>query len=253
MEVHHHPDLKHKKKNFREYFLEFLMIFLAVSMGFVAENLREHISDRSKEKEYIESMMQDLRSDTVRVNHAIRGTTRQMYGMDTLEMLLTPDVNSNDSNIFICYRQAGSLYNEHTMIFSSRTITQLFSSGNMRLIKNQSVSDSISAYYAAIRDVDAQKAYYIQYFQKCLIIAQDIYSFDSFHSRFNGGQLVFPPLVYGKYHIANTNPADLAKFKSTIDLTKAIINSYQDDIRNLKAQAVSLLKFLKEKYDLDDQ
>jgi hypothetical protein len=34
MEVHHHPDLQHKRKNFREYFLEFLMIFLAVTMGF---------------------------------------------------------------------------------------------------------------------------------------------------------------------------------------------------------------------------
>jgi hypothetical protein len=42
MEVHHHPDLHHKKKNFKEYFLEFLMIFLAVTPGFVAENIREH-------------------------------------------------------------------------------------------------------------------------------------------------------------------------------------------------------------------
>ncbi|MEJ0080573.1 MAG: hypothetical protein WDM78_06360 [Puia sp.] len=186
MEVHHHPDLKHKKKKFTEYFLEFLMIFLAVSLGFIAENLREHISDRNKEREYIISMMQDLRSDTAKVNHAIRGITRQMHGMDTLEMLLTPDVNSNDSSVFICYRQSESLYDEHTMNFSSRTITQLFSSGNMRLIKNQSVSDSISAYYAAIRDVDAQKAYYIQYFQKCLTIYQEIYSFESFHSRIKG-------------------------------------------------------------------
>jgi len=38
MEVHHHPDPHHKKKHLKEYFLEFLMIFLAVSMGFVAEN-----------------------------------------------------------------------------------------------------------------------------------------------------------------------------------------------------------------------
>jgi hypothetical protein len=29
MEVHHHSDLQHKKKNFKEYFLEFLMIFLS--------------------------------------------------------------------------------------------------------------------------------------------------------------------------------------------------------------------------------
>src|SRR5664279_2092094 len=141
MEVHHHPNYGHKKKNFREYFLEFLMIFLAVSLGFIAENLREHISDRSKEKEYIESMLQDLKSDTAKANHSIRGLTRQIHGMDTLETFLTPEVNANDSAIFICYRQATSLSNEHTMNFSSRTITQLFSTGNLRLIKNHSVSD----------------------------------------------------------------------------------------------------------------
>ena len=39
MEVHHHP--KPGKKNFKEYFLEFLMIFLAVSLGFFAEQIRE--------------------------------------------------------------------------------------------------------------------------------------------------------------------------------------------------------------------
>ena len=43
MEVHHHPDLHHNRKKFQEYFLEFLMIFLAVSMGFIAENTRESI------------------------------------------------------------------------------------------------------------------------------------------------------------------------------------------------------------------
>ena len=43
MEVHHHPDLHHEKKKWKEYFLEFLMIFLAVTLGFIAENIRESI------------------------------------------------------------------------------------------------------------------------------------------------------------------------------------------------------------------
>jgi 2-polyprenyl-6-methoxyphenol hydroxylase-like FAD-dependent oxidoreductase len=253
MEVHHHPDLEHKKKNFREYFLEFLMIFLAVSLGFIAENLREHISDSNKEKEYIESMLQDLKSDTARANHSITGTTRQIHGMDTLEMLLTPDVNANDSAVFICYRQSESLYDEYTMNFSSRTITQLFSSGNMRLIKNQSVSDRISAYYAAIRDVDAQKAHYKEYFEKCLAIYPELFEFESYHKRFNvEDSLVNPPLAFGKYRINNTNAENLKKIKPTLDITKAVIASYRSDIKLLKAQAESLFLFLKEKYKLED-
>ncbi|MFX9061656.1 hypothetical protein ABTN34_17710 [Acinetobacter baumannii] len=43
MEVHHHPHAG--KKSFKEYILEGIMIFIAVSMGFIAENIREHITD----------------------------------------------------------------------------------------------------------------------------------------------------------------------------------------------------------------
>jgi hypothetical protein len=63
MEVHHHPDLHHKRKKFKEYFLEFLMIFLAITMGFFAENLREYFKDESELKNDMQSMIADLRTD----------------------------------------------------------------------------------------------------------------------------------------------------------------------------------------------
>ena len=56
MEVHHHPNVE--KKNFREYLLEFIMIFLAVTLGFFAENLREGISDSTHANKYVQSSSQ---------------------------------------------------------------------------------------------------------------------------------------------------------------------------------------------------
>src|SRR5438045_883094 len=50
MEVHKHPHHVTHKKRWGEYFLEFLMIFLAVFLGFVAENIREKSSNREIEK-----------------------------------------------------------------------------------------------------------------------------------------------------------------------------------------------------------
>jgi len=64
MEVHHHPQLEHKPKPWKEYLLEYLMIFLAVMTGFFAESYREHIGDKNREKEYMISMVEDLKSDT---------------------------------------------------------------------------------------------------------------------------------------------------------------------------------------------
>jgi len=65
MEVHHHPNLHHGKKPWKEYLLEGLMIFLAVLMGFFAENLREHISDNNREKEFAKALYTELKDDSV--------------------------------------------------------------------------------------------------------------------------------------------------------------------------------------------
>src|SRR6478735_6463328 len=68
MEVHHHshtsdPDSHRGRKKWTHYFFEFLMLFLAVFAGFLAENWREHIVERKREKEYIRSMIEDLKLD----------------------------------------------------------------------------------------------------------------------------------------------------------------------------------------------
>ena len=48
MEVHHsHHHAGHAKKKFQEYITEFLMLFAAVTLGFFAENKREHYVERA--------------------------------------------------------------------------------------------------------------------------------------------------------------------------------------------------------------
>src|SRR5438067_12537526 len=56
MEVHKHPHHPTHKKKWGEYFLEFLMIFLAVTLGFFAENFRENISDSHLEKRFAQQL-----------------------------------------------------------------------------------------------------------------------------------------------------------------------------------------------------
>jgi len=76
MEVHHPHHPTHKKK-WSEYILEFLMLFLAVFLGFLAENTREHIAERKKEKYLIRMLKQDLIKDTANLHHLIYKYTAQ--------------------------------------------------------------------------------------------------------------------------------------------------------------------------------
>ena len=102
MEVHHHPDLHHKPKKWKEYLLEFLMIFLAVTMGFFAESLREHLSDKRIEREYIVSFVEDLKQDTAMFSQIIPLAENNIKGVDTLlnTLLATP---YTDSSIRLIY------------------------------------------------------------------------------------------------------------------------------------------------------
>src|SRR5271154_4280248 len=84
MEVHHHPDLHHKVKPWKQYLLEGLMIFLAVTMGFFAESLREHIADREKENQYMQAMVGDLQKDTIEINSEMIYAGKVMNGLDSL-------------------------------------------------------------------------------------------------------------------------------------------------------------------------
>jgi hypothetical protein len=146
MEVHHHPDLHHKRKNFREYFLEFLMIFLAVTMGFFAENIRENIGDKGKEHQYVASLSEDLKKDTAALHYSIRRLARDIKAGDSIISLFAKNqLQKQDDNTIL--RLGIACGQSVDIVFNDRTSSQLKSSSSMRLIKNKAVADSILQYW----------------------------------------------------------------------------------------------------------
>ncbi|HLX92038.1 MAG TPA: hypothetical protein VKR32_10170 [Puia sp.] len=155
MEVHHHPHVE--KKSFKEYFLEFVMIFLAVALGFFAENVRENITDHSKEKEYMASMIEDLKKDTANINTEVRGNRLLLAGLDSLLDLLSRPKNDTIYQRKLFISSLVNTYWNMPVEFSDLTISQLKYSGNFRLIENHEVAMSILQYE---QGVDACKNNY---------------------------------------------------------------------------------------------
>ena len=60
MEVHHHS---HSPKKIKEYLTEFIMLFTAVTLGFFAENFREHQIEKHREIQYLKNIHLDLERD----------------------------------------------------------------------------------------------------------------------------------------------------------------------------------------------
>jgi hypothetical protein len=149
MEVHKHPHhLSHKKK-WTEYLLEFFMLFFAVFLGFIAENWREHLVENKKEKEYMHSLVLDLKTDTSMITGAIK-YNQNIYeaGSTVLSLLNAPGKDSQ--TLRKLYQLNPVIQNFNFQINDSKTFDQLKSSGDYRLIKNKEVLSSIAKYYQRI-------------------------------------------------------------------------------------------------------
>ena len=70
-------------QKFQEYFSEFLMLFAAVTLGFFAENKREHYVEREREHHYMQTFYEDLKRDTTEMAAVKRHYLKQIANIDT--------------------------------------------------------------------------------------------------------------------------------------------------------------------------
>jgi hypothetical protein len=251
MEVHHHPDLHHKKKRFREYFLEFLMIFLAVTMGFLAENLREHITNRSKEKEYIRAFIRNVQDDTANFRRVIYFDSVQVNGIDQFMRLRHTDMNidSNRKKFYLLVNP--NLYSSAYFISNSATLQQLKSTGDYRLIEKDHVADSLSKYDMDIQGILDQTNYYRDYFKEILsrldgLTDMYIYADSSYfkNGKFTGKLL---PKLGADSNQLRTLYNKVFDFQI---ITSSYANSYlMPELEN----ATRLISFLKRTYNIEDE
>lgn len=251
MEVHHHPHVE--KKNFKEYFLEFLMIFLAVTMGFFAENIREKISDHTKEKEYMSSMIQDLQADTATDAKKVKDFTSISKEIDTMLMCLKKDepnasiINNIISDKF--WEYSGYSYN-------NRTIQGLKNAGNFRLIRNDAVADSILDYdnfmnsimitqyndlkntMFAYKDVESKVFPY-----------KELKNPNSYHLSRDFDSSDF--IITNKPTFITGNKELLSQYYNRLFIHEMLCHLFIGNLKYSSAYATRLIKFIQKKYHLD--
>jgi len=138
------------RKNIRHYFFEFLMLFLAVFCGFLAENWREQFQEQKREKEFIHSIVEDLKSDTLQSNIILVQLKKTSAGIDSvLNALSSPEVFENSNKVYGLWTKNLDI---RAFVSNDRTIQQLKNSGELRLMRNKAVSDGIMKYDQTVKN-----------------------------------------------------------------------------------------------------
>jgi len=245
MEVHQHSHTERKK--WHHYFWEFFMLFLAVTLGFLVENQREHITDHKKEIQYIQSYIVDLHEDIKQLDSLVHYCQKRNGMMDSLSYLLdTPDPDLFGRDI---YYYARILTLVAPFFNTDRTIQQLKNGGNLRLIKKQLVSDAMMDYDRQIRfleDIHNREEEYIREYIKWM--------------EENCDGRVFNKMIVKGFGFTRPegNPPLLKKDKPTIIkfITKIHFlrsaNTYMSvNYGKLKQTALKTLSIIKEKYNIE--
>ena len=169
MEVHAHSHLASgethtERKKWYHYIWEFLMLFLAVFAGFLAENQREHYIEHQREKQYISSLIKDIETDTVNIRKMMgwykyieRSCDSLLNDFGSIGKFYTVKSGRLFSNIINGYPD---------FIYSDRTMQQLKNAGGLRLIRNLTAVDSIMNYDARARDILLEEEMIDVYWQK---------------------------------------------------------------------------------------
>ncbi|CAN5420882.1 hypothetical protein BH11BAC2_BH11BAC2_13980 [soil metagenome] len=147
MEVHHHAH-SHGKKGWKAYGWEFLMLFLAVFCGFLAEYKLEHIIEHQREKKYMQLMVEDLKLDTAEFSAKIMEINERLIPWDKSSTNLLFGNIENDSLVRELYIAVPQSLFTFQVTFQDGTAIQLRNSGNLRLIENSDVSINLSKYWS---------------------------------------------------------------------------------------------------------
>ena len=95
METHAHHLHKTPGSGWLHYLFEFFMLFLAITLGFFVENWRDHYVENKRERQFIITLGEDLKSDTAQLTTDIlRGQSRETM-IDSLIVLLALPARSN--------------------------------------------------------------------------------------------------------------------------------------------------------------
>jgi len=146
---HHAPG-----KKTLHYLLEFLLLFLAVFCGFIAENWREQGAENKLEKEFIYSMVEDIKSDILQSNELLIELKSGKVVTDSVMIELSSPGIIWDSNN--AYRLWSKNIGFPDFISNDRTIQQLKNTGGLTLIRNKAVSDAIIKYDQTVKNYGVQ-------------------------------------------------------------------------------------------------
>ena len=256
MEVHHHPHVE--KKNFKEYILEGLMIFLAVTMGFFAESLREHITDRDHERQSMESLVKTITSDTLQLQRIIKQTNKSIKILDGFIDLKTHDLSKDEYKNAFYLGVFNGVFVDTYFKSNDAALQQLNASGSLRLIRNRGTVDSIFKYELINKQITDQEADNYFAFKEVINRIAKVTDITFFKDtaivrKIRGANETAAPFIFSGRQLPpiDNDKQTLKEIFNYTSLLSGADDSYNELLKTQLHYGRNLITYLKKEYDLE--
>jgi hypothetical protein len=248
MEVHHHAHHEHGKKNWKSYFWEFLMLFLAVFCGFLAEYQLEHKIEKERGKQFIASLIADLKDDTLVISKRIMQVEEGIRLFDTLSQLMEDPAAARTNGEAIYYTaRMGVRYSP--LVNNTRTIDQLRNAGGFRLIHKQTVSDRIMKYYSSFPELRMVEEFFSKENTAFKEVASKVMNQAVYRKQVRPDNTI--ERIPGNLALLTYDPVTLNQLGFYAVQMNGSRRGILVNLRTLKQEAAELLNYLQQEYDLE--
>jgi hypothetical protein len=163
-------------KKFWHYFYEFLMLFLAVFCGFLAENFREHQVEKERANQFLRSMLVDVKTNIKNLDSLIQQDNGHLVNHESLIVWLLADSATVDRAAFA--KKMGVVWMRNFLV-RKETYEQMKSSGSLRYVGDIEFLKKLMDYervtnFAQYRNQEFEKKYYTELFIPALYKSYDL-------------------------------------------------------------------------------
>lgn len=235
-------------KKWKHYLFDFLMLFLAVTLGFFVDNLREGRAERQLELQHMKSLISDLKQDTLRFRKQIEEANIVISMCDSIVLILGKNerLAHDQQRLYLLSRAMSPKILPHFV--NDRTFEEMRGSGALRLVNKNNLADSISTYYFFSKELLWLNELVLTRFQRKVETESKVFVAAGYEEMLDKKTFAFRPLS-GNPPLATNDKALLNEFAVTIHYVSSVTAFKKNYLVRLRVNANRLLATLSEEYD----
>ena len=227
------------------------MLFLAVFLGFLADNIRDGFIEKDIEREYIQSLMEDIEVDKINIQNTITFNTYRIQKLDTLSTLgYTYGQHQNDEAMYEHYEGVNG--EPQFFLPNEQTLGQLNYSSGLRLLTRKKVVKAILKYDYRKKELKREEKDYDHIYWNTVNLGLRLFSQLPFKEkasyRKRTGQILKNPY---STKLLSKDSLLITEFTNTVYLYQSNVEYYNVMLEDAWQSADSLITQIKKEYQIN--